>query len=488
MVGHLSFLLKRSLLCLSLGTCLLGSLVACSDEDYSPGTLVASVESLSLAPGEDAIISAHVEGRKALATIWSVEPSDLARVDGNGLVTALRPGTGYVVGNYGTSTVRIPLTVLSSEEGLQLRASISVALREEENMQLIASYKGETVQAQYSTSTPAIVSVSAEGIVTGLTPGTAVVTATYEGRTASYTFKVRAIEFLLPYLKLYNSTDHILEFEALRGNKTTVDQEMGTIRVETGSKDFPVIAYDPGARAQLYPADGFVMTTKKFAAFLKAQGFEGTAQEIPGFYTYTPYTNNKYKTISAFGVLGATGDYAPLNGLGFQIKALPRLEIPYPILSWDATLEEITSYERSQGRSLRADIVLSSGLRRVIFSQKTEREEYTELLATYYYINTDGRLVQQESVVAPAGYYLENVHSSTFMIQDRTKEILKAGGFEKTGNYRNGSTNLDLFKNEAKQTKMVMGTQRASVDGYKTMMAVFRFTQIDDTTYDYDRQ
>lgn len=486
MVGQLSLLLKRYTLSLGLGVLLLSSLVACSDDDYSPGTLVASVESLSLAPGEEAAISASVEGRKALATIWSVEPSDLARVDGNGLVTALRSGTGFLVGNYGTSSVRIPLTVLSPEEGLQLRASISSALREEETMQLSANYKGEVVMPQYTTSTPDIISVSPEGVVTGLLPGTAVVTATHEGRTASYTFKVRAIEFLLPYLKLYNSTDHILEFEALRGNKATVDEEMGTIIVETGNKDFPRIAYDPGARAQIYPADGFVMTTKKFAAFLKAQGFEGTPIEIPGFYTYTPYTNSNYQTISAFGVAGATGEYAALNGLGFQIKDLPRLEVPYPILTWDADIDAITAYERSQGRSLRANIVLSSGLRRLAFSKKTERSEYTELLATYYYFNTDGRLVQQESVVAPAGYYLANVHSSTFMIHDRTKEILKSDGFPKTGNYRNGPTNLDLFKNEAKQTKMIMGTQRASVDGYKTMMAVFRFTHIDDAIYDHD--
>lgn len=462
-------------------------LSSCQEEGYTTEVLTPSKTELTLAPGETATVEANKkDGQKALAIIWSVRPVDLASINGNGEVTALRSGQGEVVGQYGTGEVRIPLTVLSQDDALQVTRSITDELREEETMQLRATLKGEQVTPTYSSDNQAVATVDEEGIVTGISAGTAIITAKHGERTTDIRVKVRAISFLLPYLKLYNTPDHIIEYETARGHTASIDAELGSIHVTTTNKDFPGIVYYAGARAQLFPSDPFVMTTKKFAAFMATQGFVANPTVYP-WYTYTTYTNSKYKTVSFFSVTKAQPAYRNLEGLSMQVVAQPAFALPYPQLDWDSTVDQIKAYEASQGRTLNSDVVRSNtGNRTIIFSKKTDTSEYTELFGTYYIFNRDGQLVQQDMVIAPAGLVLGNVATESFTILDTTLATLQADGYVKDGNYKNGVTNVDVFKNNDRGLKLILGTMSANVSGYRTMMARFRFTRLSDTTYDYE--
>lgn len=464
-------------------------LSSCKEESYSTEEIKASVERIELAPGETAVVDAKtIKGGDALATIWSVQPSDLAEVNGNGEVRALRSGEGFIIGSYGTSEVRIPITVLSNADALQLSTSLSGELREEETMQVSATYLGESVTPSYSSSDDNIATISPEGVVTGVQAGTAVITAKHGERSSQIRVRVRAIDFVLPYLKLYNTAEHIIEFERARGSVVTVDSETGSLVARTKSKDFPAINYIPGAKAQVFPADDFVMSTKKFAAFMASQGLTGTPRKYPNFYTYTVYNSSQLQTVSVSTISEVVATaYRQLQGIAVSVKPLPSKAIPYPQLNWNANEASVKAYEAAQGRSLQTDLRDNNGYRRLTFSKKSSLGEYEELVGTYYIFEiATGKLVQQNTLVAPAEYYLENIFNTTsFQIRSEAKSALNNDGFVMDGNYRNGSTNVDVFKSTAKDTKLIFRMQTAFVDGYRTSMVLFTFTALNDPTHDY---
>ena len=123
----------------------------------------------------------------------------VATVSANGLVTGVAPGTVTITavseGRSGTATLTVTAEPVASVDITPASGSIVVG----STLQLVATPRnalGQTLSGRtitWSSGAPGIASVSAAGLVTGLTPGNAVVLASVEGRQGSATIIVRQV-------------------------------------------------------------------------------------------------------------------------------------------------------------------------------------------------------------------------------------------------------------------------------------------------------
>ena len=129
---------------------------------------------------------------------WFVRDREIVAVDSNGLATAHRPGEVRVIavvqGKPGFATVTVPqlppATITASMPVEAVLVGTTVPLAVEVRSRLDAVLPEAAVQ--YTTSAEDIVSIDAEGHVTGLQPGTTTITAT--AGSATTTVDVRVAE------------------------------------------------------------------------------------------------------------------------------------------------------------------------------------------------------------------------------------------------------------------------------------------------------
>jgi hypothetical protein len=132
---------------------------------------------------------------------WSSDKVSVATVDGNGVVTAVAAGTAHISasseGLSGSSTI----TVSSVPVASVTVSPASVSLAAGATRQLSATAKdagGNTLTGRvfsWSSDNTAMATVSHSGLVTGVAAGSANITATCEGQTASSAFTVSAPAF-----------------------------------------------------------------------------------------------------------------------------------------------------------------------------------------------------------------------------------------------------------------------------------------------------
>ena len=123
----------------------------------------------------------------------------VATVSANGLVTGVAPGTVTITavseGRSGTATLTVTAEPVASVDITPASASIVVG----STLQLVATPRnalGQTLSGRtitWSSGAPGLASVSAAGLVTGLTPGNAVVLASVDGRQGSAMIMVRQV-------------------------------------------------------------------------------------------------------------------------------------------------------------------------------------------------------------------------------------------------------------------------------------------------------
>jgi trimeric autotransporter adhesin len=138
------------------------------------------------------------------AIAWHSEAPGVATVDGAGVVTGVSPGEAVIVaeseGKSGAVTVTvIPAPVEQVEVQppdptvqVGLTITLSAVLRD-----ALGNVLGDR-QVDWASVTPAVATVDAAGIVTGVAPGTTTVTATVEGKVGSTTVTVIPAEPLAP--------------------------------------------------------------------------------------------------------------------------------------------------------------------------------------------------------------------------------------------------------------------------------------------------
>ena len=127
---------------------------------------------------------------------WSVDDKELASVNSDGVVTALRPGKVTVTARYFDGTTRTKaITIIAPLDGISLSEKLTLEIGK--TKALVPTYKPEYASNKavtWTTSDRSVVSVSTEGVLTAAGTGTAVITVKSEEGGYVATCKVTVIQ------------------------------------------------------------------------------------------------------------------------------------------------------------------------------------------------------------------------------------------------------------------------------------------------------
>lgn len=179
------------LICLAVALCIFGFLKLNSEKQPEQSenrqTITLNITKKELSVGETfTLVASGAEGEVEFYS----EKNTIANVDNTGLVTAYSSGVTAIIVACGTENLRCEVTVSPSMETYIKTDISSATLYASLSRRLYACVvsEGKEVQEQptfyYESSAPSIVSVSAEGILLGISSGDAQITvkATYEGK------------------------------------------------------------------------------------------------------------------------------------------------------------------------------------------------------------------------------------------------------------------------------------------------------------------
>ncbi|MGN1203971.1 MAG: Ig domain-containing protein, partial [Lachnospiraceae bacterium] len=123
---------------------------------------------------------------------------NIAKVDQNGIVTAVRKGTTTISVRVGLTYKKCTVTVVDS--GIKLNktsATIYTGGTSTKTVQLRATVKGASKAVQWESLNPMVATVDETGKVTSVSEGTAVITATANGKRAACPVTVKESSILL---------------------------------------------------------------------------------------------------------------------------------------------------------------------------------------------------------------------------------------------------------------------------------------------------
>jgi len=162
---------------------------------------------------------------------WTSSKRSVANVNSNGLVTAISPGTATITATTTDGTNLSASCVVTVNQQVVLATSISLnqtnaELTEGNSMQLTATVlpsNATNKTVNWSTSNSSVATISSNGLVTAISPGTATITAmTTDGSNLSASCLVTVTEDLNDY-ENYLSIDNI---EAFHGDTIVIPVKM----------------------------------------------------------------------------------------------------------------------------------------------------------------------------------------------------------------------------------------------------------------------
>ena len=131
--------------------------------------------------------------------LWSTSAPNVASVSSTGLVTAIAPGQATITatseGKVGTAAIAVSPKPVSSVIISPGQGNVTAG----QTLQLTAQVtddQGNVLNGRpitFTSGSPAVATVSASGLVTGVAPGTATITATSEGKTGTATVSVAPV-------------------------------------------------------------------------------------------------------------------------------------------------------------------------------------------------------------------------------------------------------------------------------------------------------
>ena len=165
-----------------------------SIDQVNPSLFVGETEQLTVT-----VTDANGQPVSSAGTTWASSNAGVASVNANGLVTAVAPGTAEITatnaGRTGKTTVTVRLVPVATVSVTPSPASVIVG----RTVQLTATPRdasGDPLPGRavtWTTNDPDIATVSPTGVVTGVAQGTAVITATSEGRSGSSAVTVQRL-------------------------------------------------------------------------------------------------------------------------------------------------------------------------------------------------------------------------------------------------------------------------------------------------------
>jgi uncharacterized protein YjdB len=159
-------------------------------------SVVLTPQAVVVQAGEDAPVSAQARDADDRALVgrvvfWSVNDTSIATVSAAGVVRGRAPGVARVAASVEGRSAVAPVTVLPrsvaaievTPSSVQIQVGASRALAARALDAVGSSLPGRTVA--WTTSDAAVARVDAQGVVTGVAPGAATVTASVDGRSGS---------------------------------------------------------------------------------------------------------------------------------------------------------------------------------------------------------------------------------------------------------------------------------------------------------------
>lgn len=172
-----------------------GHTASCNVEVNVPvAEITLSESSLKLKRGETSTLVATVNPADAddPTVVWSTSNSSVAKVDANGKITAVSTGYAVIKASSGAVSAQCKVDVYVPVESVSLDQH-SATVEEGKSIILLVTIGPEdatTKSVKWTVSDNSVISMNFQGEVTGLKPGTAVVTAEAEGITDSCTITV----------------------------------------------------------------------------------------------------------------------------------------------------------------------------------------------------------------------------------------------------------------------------------------------------------
>jgi uncharacterized protein YjdB len=164
-------------------------------------SIVVSPESADLVAGQTAQLTAQLRDSSGAsltgrAVVWATSQASVATVSSDGVVTAVAPGAATITatseGRSAMATVNVtprPVSaVIVSPGQVTIFAGQTVQLSA-----LVTDDRGQVLTGRlisFSSGNPQVATVSAQGVVTGIAPGSTTITAVSEGGTGSATVTV----------------------------------------------------------------------------------------------------------------------------------------------------------------------------------------------------------------------------------------------------------------------------------------------------------
>ena len=204
--------------------------------------------SLELTEGETATLTATVKPDNATnkTVTWSSDKTSVATVDANGKVTAVAEGTATITAKAGDKTATCSVTVKKSVvavESVTLDITYTI-LNTGETLTLTATVKPDNATDKtvtWSSSNSSVATVDANGKVTAVAQGTAIVTAKAGDKTATCTVIVMKTDIPVESITLDKYYLELTEGET--GTITaTVKPDNATNKTVTWSSSNPTIA------------------------------------------------------------------------------------------------------------------------------------------------------------------------------------------------------------------------------------------------------
>ena len=204
--------------------------------------------SLELTEGETATLTATVKPDNATnkTVTWSSDKTSVATVDANGKVTAVAEGTATITAKAGDKTATCSVTVkknVIAVESVTLDITFTI-MNTGETLTLTATVKPDDATDKtvtWSSSNSSVATVDANGKVTAVAQGTAIVTAKAGDKTATCTVIVMKTDIPVESITLDKYYLELTEGET--GTITaTVKPDNATNKTVTWSSSNPTIA------------------------------------------------------------------------------------------------------------------------------------------------------------------------------------------------------------------------------------------------------
>jgi hypothetical protein len=189
---------------IALALLLLGA-TACDESPVSlpeaAGVTVAA-GTMALAVGDAAPVAAQVvdqDGQvmQGLAVVYSTDNASVATVGTDGMVRGVGPGTANITATHGGSTATVKVTVTAQAMQVKVpNATMGLVVGEAApaGAQVLGAH-GQVVQGAvpvFSSDNPGVATVGTDGVVRGVTPGTATIRASYGASSATVQVTVAA--------------------------------------------------------------------------------------------------------------------------------------------------------------------------------------------------------------------------------------------------------------------------------------------------------